>query len=296
MSRVPLLDVPGMTRANGNDKPFRIQKLLGTSTKTEKGRVLGWVTPILFLAPHTQAYSIVKDTAEGDAILRAVCDKFGWEVPDLYKRARRTVCSHAAGNHCPDTCLAWHAGRLVYKDSHHFETAKTLMYKADRDWFEDRLVEELKFDYLEVYDKVACRLNGGSDLDWTHETSVIHRVPEVQFLDYTKVPQRMFDYLNGVLPDNYHCTFSRGSSNWDTCKEVLARGGNVAVVVREKSLTIDSDFISIDGTMHRFVDGDEHDLRHLDRQGGSIVVLKAKGKKQKQDTSGFILESVRDLI
>ena len=316
MSRVPLLDVPGVTRSNG--KPFRIQKLLGTSSKTEKGEELGWHTAILFLAPHTQTYNIVNDTAKGDAILRAVCLKFGWEVPDLYKQARKTVCSHAAVNNCPEWCLAWHAGRLVYEDSHHFETAKTLMYKADRDWFEDRLVEELKFDHLEVHDKVACRLNGGSDLDWTegrNYDSVIHRLPEVQFLDYTKVPQRMFDYLDGKLPDNYHLTFSRGSSNWDTCKEVLDRGGNVSVVVRDKPVlnafgSYDVDYLTPEGRQCNYIDGDIHDLRFLDRDylsrieewsgdvgvdGGSIVLLKAKGKKQKQDTSGFILDSVRDL-
>lgn len=38
----------------------------------------------------------------------------------------------------------------------------------------------------------------------------------------------------------------------------------------------------------RVIDGDEHDLRHLDPRG-VIVGLTPKGRKAKRDTSGFVV-------
>jgi hypothetical protein len=37
------------------------------------------------------------------------------------------------------------------------------------------------------------------------------------------------------------------------------------------------------------IDGDKHDLRHLDAKGGFIVGLSPKGRKAKRDTSGFVV-------
>ena len=180
------------------------------------------------------------------------------------------------------------------EDSHCFELAKTAMLQADPLWFKDRLVDELTYDYLGTYDNVACRLNGGSDLDWL---DVIVRVPRVQFMDYTKVPKRMFDYLDGVLPSNYHLTFSKGSHNWHTCVKVLERGGNVAVVVRNKP-RCGHDWFEWKGGNSEIIDGDEHDLRFRDPVGlhhGNIVVLSPKGTPAEEDTSGFVLDSLADL-
>jgi hypothetical protein len=193
---------------------------------------------------------------------------------------------------------------LKYKESHWYEAAKTLMYRADVDWFEDRLVDELKYNHLERHERVACRLNGGSDLDWTHETSVIWRVPEVQFLDYTKVPSRMWDFIKGRLPTNYHLTFSRGAKNWPICLDILAEGGDVAVVVRNKPRCGVDYFEHPLGGHCEIIDGDLHDLRHLDRRTwavrcnrGSLVLLSPKpdNKTTREDKSGFIIDSLEDI-
>ena len=203
------------------------------------------------------------------------------------------------------------------EDCHCFELAKTAMLRADPVWFDDQIVNELKYNYVRKYDKVACRLNGGSDLDWT---GVAARVPEVQFMDYTKVPQRMFDWIDGELPPNYHLTFSRGSHNWLTCLEVLRRGGNVSVVVHKKPSRYKNDRVfhlpirsGSDGLMLRgsYIDGDTNALRFLDVDNrpcvdgrwkpnedrcGNIVMLSAKGHPAKADhESGFVLESLYDL-
>jgi hypothetical protein len=93
MNRVPLLDVPRLKRGNG--RSFRVQNLLGTSSKTEKGEALGWHTAIMYLAPYLQCRDVV--LGNGAPILDAVAERFGWEVPTLLKQTNRTVCAFAKG-------------------------------------------------------------------------------------------------------------------------------------------------------------------------------------------------------
>jgi hypothetical protein len=37
------------------------------------------------------------------------------------------------------------------------------------------------------------------------------------------------------------------------------------------------------------VDGDKHDLRHLDPRGGFVVALSPKGRIAKKDKTGFVV-------
>src|SRR5262249_14983912 len=81
----------------------------------------------------------------------------------------------------------------------------------------------------------VVRLNGTSDLPWERISgysgrSLMARFPSVQFYDYTKNPHRMRAFLAGELPANYHLTFSRSECNTADALNMLARGGNVAVV------------------------------------------------------------------
>jgi hypothetical protein len=95
------------------------------------------------------------------------------------------------------------------------------------------------------------------------------------------------------LPANYHLTFSRSETNEDKAVELLGQGNNVAVVFAERP-----------ATWHGFdvIDGDEHDLRHLDPQAdltplgfwstgrnGRVVGLSPKGRKAKKDINGFVV-------
>ena len=95
---IPLLEVPGVYRSNR--QPFRVMNLLGSSAKTEKGKEWGWETPILFLAPDTQAYTHWNNTGNGRAIVRAVAERFRCDYDahgnhGLTSTLKRTVCSHA---------------------------------------------------------------------------------------------------------------------------------------------------------------------------------------------------------
>jgi len=109
--------------------------------------------------------------------------------------------------------------------------------------------------------------------------SLMDHYPNEQWVDYTKNPRR----FARALPANYHLTFSRSETNEAQALELLARGVNVAVVFAGDK----------PATWHGFtvVDGDEHDLRHLDPRGarGFVIGLTPKGRKAKRDTSGFVV-------
>lgn len=106
--------------------------------------------------------------------------------------------------------------------------------------------------------------------------TVFSAFPSVQFLDYTKNPQR----LRRSLPANYHLTFSRSETNDADALGVLAAGGNVAVVFAG----------SLPATWngYRVIDGDAHDLRFLDPRN-VVVGLSPKGLKAKRDGMGFVV-------
>jgi hypothetical protein len=133
----------------------------------------------------------------------------------------------------------------------------------------------------------CMRPNGATDVAWegikctrngVEYRNVFEAFPEMQFVDYTKNPARM----RRALPANYHLTFSRSETNDADCVGVLANGGNVAVVFAGDKPTTWQGF--------PVIDGDEHDLRHLDPRG-HVVALSPKGSKAKRDTSGFVLRN-----
>jgi hypothetical protein len=149
--------------------------------------------------------------------------------------------------------------------------------------------------------KLAIRPNGSTDIAWEglhvmvwpalaaelskvsgHKvTAGLHTIfsafPRVQFVDYSKNPNR----FARQLPPNYYLTFSRSESNEPDALRLLAAGHNVAVV-----------FASRPETWHGYpvIDGDLHDLRHLDPKG-VVVGLSPKGYKARRDMSGFVVRA-----
>jgi hypothetical protein len=126
-------------------------------------------------------------------------------------------------------------------------------------------------------------LNGSSDIGWEglriDGRNLFELFPTVQFVDYTKIASR----FARKLPANYHLTFSRSETNESQALELLARGVNVAVVFAGEKPKMWNGF--------RVVDGDLHDLRHLDSRGarGFVVALSPKGPRARKDSSGFVV-------
>lgn len=194
------------------------------------------------------------------------------------------------GNMCPMSTLGCREGCLnlsghggmLHKDTgtnavQEARKRKTRFFAQDKAGF----IAQLKLDIAKAVRQAerkgmipVFRLNGTSDLSW-EKYDVIQSFPDVQFYDYTKIPNRKV----GHLP-NYHLTFSRAEDNELNVRRAIANGMNVAVVFR-KQLPEQWRGLPV-------VNGDESDLRFLDADN-VIVGLKAKGKARK-DTSGFVVD------
>jgi hypothetical protein len=184
------------------------------------------------------------------------------------------VCAQSSEG-CRTGCLFF-AGHGTMPSVMKGRTAKTLAFFQHKTEFLAMLGAELEKARAAARRKgltLAVRLNVLSDLPWERiAPELFARFADVQFYDYTKVPNR-------TVPANYHLTFSRSETNEATALAEYARGINVAVVFSDKVLPKTWNGLKVHN-------GDETDLRFLDKRG--IVGLYAKGRGRK-DTSGFIV-------
>jgi hypothetical protein len=118
------------------------------------------------------------------------------------------------------------------------------------------------------------KINGHEVTAGAH--TIFSAFPKVQFVDYSKNPKR----FERELPTNYHLVFSRSETNEADAIKILERGHNVAVVFAGEMPKAWNGY--------RVINGDEHDLRHLDPKG-VVVGLTPKGNKARRDESGFIV-------
>lgn len=178
---------------------------------------------------------------------------------------------------CRAACL-FSAGRGRFYSITRARVVKTLAYHWDTPRYIETIKKSIKSLLVKAKNKglvPVVRLNGTSDILWELNSDIIQSFPSVQFYDYTKIAKRFIF----AIPKNYHLTFSLSELNDSDALRVLERGYSVAVVFRDAKLPD-----SLWG--YRVTNGDETDLRFLDRHG-IIVGLKAKGKA-KRDTSGFV--------
>jgi hypothetical protein len=228
--------------------------LLSTSnTKIRKGEKSGFKTAGIHLAPH--------------------------------KLSGYNTCI-AASKGCAAACLNT-AGMGAYSTVQAARIKKTKMFFEDRGNFLNALVKEIQSAIKKAKKNnmtPAFRLNLTSDIAWEKITinnqTIMEMFPDVSFYDYTKIPRRMLNFINGKFPKNYHLTFSRSENNQTHADIVMSCGGNVAVVFRGK--------LPDTYKGKKVINGDENDLRFLDPKG-VIVGLVEKGKAKK-DASGFVVE------
>ena len=135
--------------------------------------------------------------------------------------------------------------------------ARTALYLERPIVFMKRLRAELTLLEAEALQhglRPAMRLNGTSDLLWERfDPDLFSDFPEIQFFDYTKINQRMLGFLDGVLPSNYHLTFSVDACGKHQASYVIGRGGNVAVVFWP--------YLPNKWWGFPVIDGDRHDAR-----------------------------------
>jgi hypothetical protein len=140
----------------------------------------------------------------------------------------------------------------------------------------DIAYENMRFFVTPEYAATLSQVSGHTVTSGLH--TVYSAFPSVTFCDYTKIAKR----FDRALPKNLSLTFSRSETNEAECIALLVRGFNVAVVFDKALPRKWNGFVVING--------DEHDLRHLDPKG-VVVGLLPKGNKAKRDTSGFVVRA-----
>lgn len=226
-----------------------------------------WETLILYMAPAEVAFGEMED----------------WEKQFLAELGVQYNLCTASTMQCRKDCL-YHQGRArMFKEVNAARIRKAKMFLLDTFNFLAQLHAEInkaKRLAAKKGKRLAIRLNGTTDIHWQ---SVVVAHPDVQFYDYTKTSRGM-SFARGLLPSNYHVTFSRSDSNSAIAARVLRAGGNVAVVVDKG--------VVVDWSDSRLIDGDLHDARFLDGRSpdGRVVVLRAKGSLKGQGSEqGFCL-------
>lgn len=242
---------------------------IDANAKTVKGQKQGYMTAVLYLAPYKASGYNVCPMAE----------KAGCYEGCLNTAGRGGIAKNSATIETP-------AGWLPDNAIQNARITRTKMYFENRDAFMAQLVREIDA-FLRKADKAglipAIRLNGTSDIEWERRhPELFERFADVQFYDYTKIPQR----FTRTLPSNYHLSlsFSNADSEYAAmCNRAHATdGANLVMVMRTKQAKDQNASASF------AVDGDEHDLRFLD-PAGSLVYLYAKGRA-KHDETGFVLD------
>lgn len=198
------------------------------------------------------------------------------------------VCPMRGG--CTSACLNL-AGRGIFTATQAARVRRTRWFFENRITFMQALVRDISraIRHAEKRGYVAAfRLNATSDIPWHRVPcdgfdSIMARFPTVQFYDYTKVAKRL---TSETLPANYHLTFSLAENNHDAAARVIAAGGNIAAVFRDKATVARA--IASRAYVVPVINGDETDLRFTDPRG-VIVALYAKGPAKK-DRSGFVID------
>ena len=247
-----------MLVALSNSCETTAMKILGidTNAKTVKGQKLNYVTGIVYLAPSDESgeFNTCGDASQG----------------------------------CRESCLFF-AGRGEMKSVKEARIAKTLAFYHGKEKWMGQAVKEITAlvkKAAKLLMTPCVRPNGTSDIPWErvklNGKNLMEQFPNVQFYDYTKSLSRMLSFLRGEMPANYHLTFSRSEDNEEKCLTVLNSGGNVAVVFRKG-------FEPTEFYGKEVINGDEHDLRFLDKKN-VIVRLVEKGRAKK-NKKGFVVEA-----
>lgn len=242
---------------------FKRKQLLGfnTNAKTVKGETIGYYTGILYLAP--------------------------------YNVSGYNTCAMAEKAQCFKACL-YTAGRGAFNNIQQARIAKTKYYFENRQEFMLNLCKDIEQGIRKAKKlgmQLLIRLNGTSDIKWENVTfdyafangkvrqvTIFEVFPDVQFYDYTKIPNRT------NLPKNYDLTFSySGVIQFQKYNDIaMSNNMRMAAVFRKENM-IPKTFKG-----RHVISGDNSDVRHIEDKN-VIVALYAKGKAVK-DTSGFVLD------
>ena len=187
----------------------------------------------------------------------------------------KTVCPNAHKADCFAHCLYFSGNGGMYKHVKEARIRKTNLFHNERELFLTMLWSDLSL--LQAVSKqkemkLAIRLNVLSDINWMaikhNGMNVFHAFPDIQFYDYTKVPQRP-----EKLPPNYSLTFSYSPAlaYQSTVKRAMSYKMNMTVVFRLNK----GESLPALWNGKPVIDGDKNDMRFLDPLG-VVIGLKEK--------------------
>ena len=250
-------------------KPVKLLNI-DANAKTVKGQKRGYMTAVLYLAPADS----------GGIQVCPMADLAGCKAGCLNTAGRGGIAKGSAirkDNGLPDNVIQ--AARVN----------RTRFYAEDRTGFMRQLEKEVSAFIRKAARKgltPVVRLNGTSDIRWENirygdsQRTIFERFQDIQWYDYTKIPNRR------NLPDNYHLSlsYSEASPRYAEMisKAAAVSGLNLVKVYRTKAAKAAA--MAADSAA---IDGDETDLRFTD--GTGTVYLYAKGRAR-HDRSGFVLD------
>jgi hypothetical protein len=202
----------------------------------------------------------------------------GYEVCPGRTKECTTACLSQSGRNIMDQ------GREIINGS---RIKKTRLFFENRQFLVSWIIDEIKSAKAKAARdgyRFSVRLNNTSDIspeefyiiqDGT-KINLLEYFPDVQFYDYTKVPERVQLLLKY---DNYDLTFSYTGRNWDICQQMINQGIRVAAVFNK----VPEEYIGLP-----VIDGDKYDMRYLDPQK-CIVGLKYKKVRTKLETNNIFV-------
>jgi len=167
---------------------------------------------------------------------------------------------------------------------------KTQLFFENKEFFVRWVIEEIKSAKLKANKhgyRFSVRLNNTSDIspedfyiiENGKKINLLEFFPNVQFYDYTKVPERI--RLTMIYP-NYDLTFSYTGRNMNTCMQML-NNNNIRVAMVFKK--VPDQYMNLP-----VIDGDKYDMRYLDPKK-CIVGLKFKKVRNKlESTNQFVIQ------
>ena len=199
------------------------------------------------------------------------------------------LCLNGSGRNKTDILARGFDGSIINRS----RIKKTRLFYENKNLFMQLLIHEIKKtqNYARKNNMgFAVRLNGTSDLSpeaFTYRgKNILEWFPNVQFYDYTKVPNRF--KLVEKYP-NYYLTFSFDGHNWQSCMEALSMGINVAVVFANQEM------LPMKFAGYPVCDGNLFDMRFLDPQY-HIVGLHYHTTAANYDKDGKYIEPEDDFV
>lgn len=236
---------------------------IDTNAKTSKNTQYGYLTGIQYLSP--------------------------------YKTSGVNLCAMAELAGCHEPCL-YYSGHGQFESVQNARLNRTKLFLNDKTAYFNQLTKEIKSLVNKANSrglKPLVRLNGTSDIRYenlgftyanTYYRNIFEFFPNVQFMDYTKIPNR------DDLPSNYDLTFSySGAPLFKKYNErAIKRGLRIAAVFDK----VESIPIKFHG--RKVLSGDDNDLTFT-KPKNSILALYAKGFKKEIQAginSQFIIKGV----